>query len=107
MRKKEGKWNTLDGVLNESWKMLSRGAAHFNDPFHWPVLGTTAKEGASLRCVILREFLLPDRILVCHSDARAEKVTGNIRFGQSQLAVLSSPKKSSVANIRARHLTCR
>jgi hypothetical protein len=32
MRKKEGNWNTLDEVLNESWKMLSRGAAHFNDP---------------------------------------------------------------------------
>ena len=74
MRKRDGKWNTLDGVLNESWKMLSRGADHFNDPFHWPVLGTTAKAGASLRCVILREFLLPDRVLVCHSDARAEKV---------------------------------
>jgi hypothetical protein len=74
MRKKEGNWNTLDGVLNESWKMLSRGAAHFNDPFHWPVLGTTGKEGVSLRCVILRQFLMPDRVLVCHSDARAEKV---------------------------------
>ena len=53
---------------------LSRGAARFNDPFHWPVLGTTGKEGASLRCVILRQFLMPDRVLVCHSDARAEKV---------------------------------
>ena len=54
--------------------MLSRGAAHFNDPFHWPVLGTIGKEAVSLRCVILRQFLMPDRVLVCHSDARAEKV---------------------------------
>ena len=74
MKRREGNRNTLDGVLNESWKMLGRGASHFNDPFHWPVLGTTGKEGASLRCVILREFLLPDRMLVCHSDARAGKV---------------------------------
>ena len=74
MRKREGNWNTLDGILNESWNMLGRGAAHFNDPFHWPVLGTTGKKGASLRCVILREFLLPGRVLVCHSDARAGKV---------------------------------
>ena len=74
MRKKERSWNTLDGVLNDSWKMLNRGAAHFNDPFHWPVLGTTGKEGVSLRCVILRQFLMPDRVLVCHSDARAGKV---------------------------------
>ena len=74
MRKKERSRNTLYEVLNESWKMLGRGAAHFNDPFHWPVLGTTGKEGASLRCVILREFLLPGRVLVCHSDARTEKI---------------------------------
>ena len=74
MSKKERSWNTLDGVLEESWKMLSRGADHFNDPFHWPVLGTTAKNGASLRCVILRQFIMPGRVLVCHSDARADKV---------------------------------
>jgi len=54
--------------------MLSRGAAQFNDPFHWPVLGTTGKEGASLRCVILRQFLMPGRVLICHTDARAKKV---------------------------------
>lgn len=74
MRKKEKAWNTLDGVLNGCWQMLDRGAARFNDPFHWPVLGTTGKEGASLRCVILREFSVTDRTLVCHSDARAEKI---------------------------------
>jgi pyridoxamine 5'-phosphate oxidase len=74
MRKKEGNWNTLDEVLNTCWKMLGRGAADFNDPFHWPILGTTGKEGASLRCVILRGFLMPNRILVCHTDARARKV---------------------------------
>jgi len=74
MGKKERNWKTLDSVLNESWNMLSRGAAHFNDPFHWPVLGTTGKEGVSLRCVILRKFLMPGRVLVCHSDARAGKI---------------------------------
>jgi hypothetical protein len=74
MRKREGKWKTLDGVLDEIWKMLNRGAAHYHDPFHWPVLGTTGKEGTSMRCVILREFLMPDRILVCHTDTRAAKV---------------------------------
>ncbi len=74
MGKKEGKWNTLDGTLNEIWKMLNRGATHYHDLFHWPVLGTAGKEGNSLRCVILREFLMPDRVLVCHTDARAAKV---------------------------------
>lgn len=54
--------------------MLQRGATRFNDPFHWPVLGTAGKNGISMRCVILRGFSLPDRILVCHTDARARKV---------------------------------
>jgi len=74
MSKKKDNRDTLDGVLSESWKMLRRGADHFNDPFHWPVLGTIGKEGVSLRSVILRAFLLPDRILVCHSDGRASKI---------------------------------
>jgi hypothetical protein len=71
--KKKGKWDTLDGILHEVWAMLKRGVTHFNDPFHWPVLGTTAKDGCSLRTVILRQFILPERILVCHTDARAPK----------------------------------
>jgi pyridoxamine 5'-phosphate oxidase len=74
MRKKGEKWDTLDGVLKEIWKMLARGAASYRDPFHWPVLGTTGKEGPHMRCVILREFLRPDRVLVCHTDSRAAKV---------------------------------
>jgi hypothetical protein len=74
MRKKERNGNTLNGVLNDCWEMLRRGAAHFNDPYHWPVLGTTANTSVSLRCVILREFLMPGRVLLCHSDARAEKI---------------------------------
>ena len=73
--KKEGKWNSLEGVLNEIWQMLQRGANRFNDPFHWPVLGTTGKDGgSSLRTVILRQLILPKRMLVCHTDARAPKV---------------------------------
>jgi len=63
----------LHGILDEVWTMLKRGATHANDPFHWPVLGTTGKDGCSLRAVILRQFILPDRILVCYSDARATK----------------------------------
>jgi hypothetical protein len=74
MGKKVDKGDTLDGVLKEIWKMLDRGAANYHDPFHWPVLGTTGKEGPQMRCVIFREFSLPDRILVCHTDARAAKV---------------------------------
>jgi len=74
MRIKKGQWDTLDSVLSGIWKMLDRGANRYNDPFHWPVLGTTGKEGPRLRCVILREFMESDRMLICHTDSRAAKV---------------------------------
>lgn len=74
MKKKAGKWDTLETVLSEVWSMLGRGVSDFNDPFHWPVLATRARGGSSLRTVILRQFMLPERVLVCHTDARAEKV---------------------------------
>ncbi len=70
---RKGAWDTLDNVLNEIWVMLKRGATRFNDPFHCPVLGTTGHNGCSLRTVILRQFILPDRILACHTDARGTK----------------------------------
>jgi pyridoxine/pyridoxamine 5'-phosphate oxidase len=70
---KKGNGDTLDGVLNEVWTMLKRGVTHSNDPFHWPVLGTRGKDACNLRIVILRQFILPDRTLVCYSDARTSK----------------------------------
>ena len=74
MKKRERKWETLDRVLKEACTMLEQGVSRFNDPFHWPVLGTTGKDGSRLRTVILRQFIWPERILVCHTDARADKV---------------------------------
>jgi len=74
MKIQNGKSDTLDGILDQIWFMLAHGATHSDDPFHWPVLGTTAKEGCSLRTVILRQVKAADRILVCHTDARAAKV---------------------------------
>ena len=73
MRKTQGKWDTLEEILNEIWTMLKRGVTRSNDPFHWPILGSTGKDGCSLRTVILRQLILPDRILVCHTDSRAAK----------------------------------
>ena len=74
MWKKEDKWHTLEDVLEGIWRMLDRGVSHYRDPFHWPVLGTAGSKGPELRCVILREFSRSDRVLVCHTDARAAKV---------------------------------
>ncbi len=64
----------LDHVLDDIWLMLNRGADKFNDPYHWPVLGTTGKMGCNLRTVILRQFVQSERLLVCHTDIRAAKV---------------------------------
>lgn len=66
--------DSLDGVLEEIWKMLTRGATHLNDPYHWPVLGTAGPDGIGMRSVILREFSSSERKLVCHTDGRAAKV---------------------------------
>ncbi len=74
MKQKAGKWDTLEAVLNEVWSMLARGVTRYNDPFHWPVLGTTGTDGGRPRTVILRQFILPERVLVCHTDVRSEKV---------------------------------
>jgi 3-hydroxyisobutyrate dehydrogenase len=74
MKKRAQKWNTLDAVLEEAWTLLQSGVKRPQDPFHRPVLGTTAKEGSCLRTVILRGFDLNRRLLVCHTDARALKV---------------------------------
>ncbi len=74
MGRKEKKWGTLDGVLEGIWRMLDRGVSNYRDPFHRPVLGTAGPKGPELRCVILRGFSKSDRVLVCHTDARAAKV---------------------------------
>jgi len=90
---KKGKWDTFDGILNEAWKMLERGVSNFKDPFHCPVLGTTGKEDCSLRTVIFRQMILPDRILVCHTDARAPK-TQEIRNESNVSWLFYHPKKN-------------
>jgi hypothetical protein len=64
----------LEEVLNKIWAMLQRGVSSFTDPFHWPVLGTTGPGGSSLRTVILRQFNPAERLLVCYTDSRADKV---------------------------------
>jgi hypothetical protein len=74
MGKKKVRLDTLDGILENAWKMLLRGVRRSDDPFHWPVLGSMGQQGCNLRTVILRQILVPERRLVCHTDARAPKV---------------------------------
>jgi len=64
---------SLETVLSGIWKMLQRGVARFNDPFHTAVLATADQNRSALRTVILRQFILAERVLVCHTDSRAPK----------------------------------
>lgn len=63
----------LGKILDESWRMIERGVKYHKDPFHYPVLGTAGNIACNLRTVILRQFDKKERILVCHTDKRAEK----------------------------------
>ena len=63
----------LNKKLNEAWTMLEQGVSNFNDPFHWPILGTRGNQGCHQRTVILRQLKIPERILICYTDARAPK----------------------------------
>ena len=71
---RDGKWNNLDEILGNTWRMLERGAVKSDHPFHWPVLGSTSDQGCGLRTVILRQVNAQERTIVCHTDARAPKV---------------------------------
>jgi len=101
MRKKKGKWDTFESILNEIWILLTRGASRFTDPFHWPVLGTTGKAGPNLRTVILRKVMVPERTLVCHTDARAPKVQ-EIRDAKCVSWLFYHPKKRIQLRITGR-----
>jgi len=74
--------DTLDGILDDMWSMLLRGVTDSKDPFHWPVLGTTGKDACRLRTVILRQAIRSERLLVCHTDARAAKTQEIMNFAK-------------------------
>ena len=93
MKTQNRKSDTLDGILDQIWLMLAHGATHTDDPFHWPVLGTTAREGCSLRIVILRQVKAADRILVCHTDARSAKVKEIMNCSQTSWLFYHPKKK--------------
>ncbi len=101
MWKRKEKWDTLDAVLDGSWTLITRGANRFNDPLHWPVLGTTGARGSSLRTVILRHFSQPERVLICYTDARATKV-GDIINSDRVSWLFYHPKKRIQLRISGR-----
>ncbi|MBW2443520.1 MAG: pyridoxamine-phosphate oxidase [Deltaproteobacteria bacterium] len=96
MKTRKEKWDTLDVILDQIWRMLEKGATHSDHPFHWPVLGTRSKEGCNLRTVILRQVKVPDRILVCHTDQRSPKVQEIMNCSQTSWIFYHPKKKVQV-----------
>lgn len=101
MIKRKGKWESLDSVLSESFKMIQTGVHNFKDPFHFPVLGTMGVLGCNQRTVILRQFDEYERVLVCHTDKRAPKVT-EISKNQNISWLFYHPKKQIQLRINGR-----
>jgi hypothetical protein len=93
MKIKNEKCDTLDCVLDKIWLMLEHGASDPDDPFHWPALGTTSIEGCNLRTVILRKVNVPERSIVCYTDARAAKVQDIKNYSQTSWLFYQPTKK--------------
>jgi hypothetical protein len=68
------KWQSLEDIWDNAWAMLVLGATDATDPFHTPVLGTVSPPGCSVRTVVLRRIIPAERILICHTDLRSDKV---------------------------------
>ncbi len=68
-------YNSLEGSLAESWRLLARGAADRRHGFHHPTIATLGLDGRPrARTVILRAIDVTNRRIVFHTDRRAEKI---------------------------------
>lgn len=92
MKEKFSLSTELQTVLLDIWKLLEKGAKSFNDPYHWPALGTNNEQGCNLRTVILREADPKSRSLICYSDLRAGKIN-EIQSHKEVVWLFYHPKK--------------
>lgn len=66
---------TLDDVLADAFRRLSRGVADRRSAFRSPALATVGLDGRPhVRTVVLRGFDAAARLLTVHSDLRAAKI---------------------------------
>lgn len=65
--------DSFSEIVEEIWHLLRQGVDKAADPFHTPVLGTVTPDGCSLRTVVLRQVVVPERLLICHTDSRSPK----------------------------------
>ena len=69
------RYQDLDELLNQIWAMVEQGSQDPYHPFHAPTFGTVSAHTPNLRTVILREVDLQQRLLLFHSDRRAQKIS--------------------------------
>ena len=66
---------SLTNILDGAWQLLASGCADPQHGCHWPVLASTAADGApDARTVVLRALDVDHRTLQIHSDAQAGKL---------------------------------
>ncbi|MEO1235705.1 MAG: pyridoxamine 5'-phosphate oxidase family protein [Planctomycetota bacterium] len=67
--------DALPDVLDHLWTHLEAATQSAKPPFHLPALCTVDGDGLPrARIVVLRQASRRERRLVCHTDARAEKI---------------------------------
>ena len=63
----------LSDLEKDCWQRLATGAQKSRHPFHTPSVASFAKEGISLRTVVLRKAIAETRELRFHTDIRSPK----------------------------------
>lgn len=65
---------TLEEILQQTWRLLIRGANDKKDPLHLATIGTTNQQTAEIRTVVLRKTDAAKRLLYFYTDFRSEKI---------------------------------
>lgn len=65
---------TLESFADQCWRLFLNGSLKKNDPLRTPVIGTSFKNTAHLRTVVLRKVDISKRTLLFQTDMRSAKM---------------------------------
>lgn len=91
----------LDTILAMTWMQFVKGAERSAEPFHLGVLATSGVQGPSLRTVVLRAVYPKQRVLLCHTDSRSEKLM-EIRNDERVAWLFYDPDKKLQVRLRGK-----
>lgn len=87
----------LTNILASAWQLLASGCADPQHGCHWPVLASTAADGApDARTVVLRALDTDRRTLQIHSDAQAGKLAQLRRDPRVCLVFYDGPARTQL-----------